>query len=41
MAQSVQAQQATARELEALREERKALMAPKRPVKWWALWRRE
>ena len=34
IAQSVQAQQSTARELEALREERAALMAPKR-VRWW------
>jgi excisionase family DNA binding protein len=40
MAQSVQAQQATARELEALREERAALMAPKK-VRWWVrLWGR-
>ena len=39
MAQSVQAQQQTARELEVLREERKVLAAPKK-ARWWTPWRR-
>ena len=43
MAQSVAAQQSTARELEALRElatPQRALPAPKK-ARWWAPWRRE